>query len=174
VPELDSCSHPDRVKLRSSATLLRRISCAAFCSAAVTIPATAQETTRVSVDSSGAESDRNSSHFGVPALSSDGRFVVFASAADNLVAGDRNGVVDVFVHESCSTADSWSNYGAGFPGTNGVPTFTSQQNGLRLDPHARPRQFRCKSDRDLQAIEADPGAAKGVSSTAGLELLLGL
>jgi hypothetical protein len=27
---------------------------------------------------------------------------------------------------------------------------------------------------DLQALEADPGAAKGVSFTAGLELTLGL
>jgi len=34
-----------------------------------------------------------------PALSDDGRFVAFSSAASNLVAGDTNGVVDVFVHD---------------------------------------------------------------------------
>jgi hypothetical protein len=31
----------------------------------------------------------------------------------------------------------------------------------------------CGATLDLQAIEADPGAAKGVSFTAGLELVLG-
>jgi hypothetical protein len=31
----------------------------------------------------------------------------------------------------------------------------------------------CGFTVDLQAIEADPGAAKGVSFTPGLELLLG-
>ncbi len=34
-----------------------------------------------------------------PVISGDGRFVVFASLADNLVAGDTNGVLDVFVHD---------------------------------------------------------------------------
>jgi Tol biopolymer transport system component len=33
-----------------------------------------------------------------PAISSDGRFVVFTSAATNLVAGDTNGVADVFLY----------------------------------------------------------------------------
>lgn len=35
----------------------------------------------------------------VPAISADGRFVAFMSRADNLVAGDNNGAVDVFVHD---------------------------------------------------------------------------
>src|SRR5205823_12918533 len=34
-----------------------------------------------------------------PALSADGRFVAFDSAATNLVAGDTNGATDVFVHD---------------------------------------------------------------------------
>src|SRR5947199_269171 len=34
-----------------------------------------------------------------PALSADGRFVAFQSAATNLVAGDTNGATDVFVHD---------------------------------------------------------------------------
>lgn len=33
----------------------------------------------------------------IPAISSDGRFVAFMSAANNLVAGDTNGVLDIFV-----------------------------------------------------------------------------
>ena len=57
-------------------------------------------TTRVSVDSSGAEANGNSAdvYFAI-AISGDGRFVVFQSEASNLVAGDTNGVEDIFVHD---------------------------------------------------------------------------
>lgn len=54
------------------------------------------ETTRVSVDSSGAQSIgfiRSSS------ISADGRFVAFDSSASTLVEGDTNGLFDVFVHD---------------------------------------------------------------------------
>jgi hypothetical protein len=54
-------------------------------------------TERVSVDSAGVESDGESS--GSIALSGDGRFVAFASAATNLVPGDSNASYDVFVHD---------------------------------------------------------------------------
>ncbi len=53
-------------------------------------------TTRVSVDSAGSQA---SGHSYRPAISSDGRFVAFDSVADNLVAGDTNGRLDVFVHD---------------------------------------------------------------------------
>ncbi|MFN8575106.1 MAG: hypothetical protein U0132_23840 [Gemmatimonadaceae bacterium] len=56
----------------------------------------AQATTRVSVDSQGGQGDAMS--YGA-AVSADGRFVAFLSAASNLVAGDTNGVTDVFVHD---------------------------------------------------------------------------
>ncbi len=51
---------------------------------------------RVSVNSSG--SPGNSASY-APAISSDGRFVVFSSDASNLVPGDTNGERDVFVHD---------------------------------------------------------------------------
>ncbi len=35
----------------------------------------------------------------IPSISQDGRFVAFGSSADNLVAGDTNGVPDIFVHD---------------------------------------------------------------------------
>ncbi len=54
------------------------------------------QTTRASVDSSGIQGDSFSV---APALSADGRYVAFHSAADNLVPGDTNGVQDVFVHD---------------------------------------------------------------------------
>ena len=53
-------------------------------------------TQRVSVSSSGAQGDNISSS---PAVSGDGRFVAFISAATNLVPGDTNGVRDTFVHD---------------------------------------------------------------------------
>src|SRR5438876_513362 len=56
----------------------------------------AQTTERVSVASGGTES--NTASVGA-ALSADGRFVAFHSAATNLVAGDTNGTTDVFVHD---------------------------------------------------------------------------
>ena len=54
------------------------------------------ETTRVSVDSSGGEGNGVSSP---GAISGDGRHVAFMSRATNLVAGDTNGVQDIFVHD---------------------------------------------------------------------------
>jgi hypothetical protein len=54
--------------------------------------------------------------------------VAFMSYAGNLVAGDTNWFQDVFVHEFCLIDATWSNYGAGFPGTNGVPSLTASTN----------------------------------------------
>ncbi|GAB5451655.1 MAG: hypothetical protein Hals2KO_19830 [Halioglobus sp.] len=53
-------------------------------------------TTRVSVDSSAMQANQSSSD---PAISADGRYVVFHSMATNLVAGDSNNLEDVFVHD---------------------------------------------------------------------------
>jgi Tol biopolymer transport system component len=183
-------------------------------------------TRRVSVDSSGRPVGRS----GVrnAAISDHGGFVVFDSNSPNLVPGDTNNQTDVFVHECCLTHATWSNYGAGFPGTSGVPSLTASANpvlgrdlaldlgnsagrytvaalfigrqraaipsswgGLLLvDPvttkivgvgpggttllGAIPEDHgSCGVTVDLQAIEIDPGAAQGVSFTAGLELVLG-
>src|SRR5438105_9900836 len=57
----------------------------------------AQTTERVSV-ASGGTTEGNDTSLG-SALSADGRFVAFDSAATDLVAGDTNGVSDVFVHD---------------------------------------------------------------------------
>ncbi len=54
-------------------------------------------TTLVSVNSAGTASGNTSSS--APVLSDDGRFVAFQSSASNLVAGDTNGVQDVFVRD---------------------------------------------------------------------------
>ncbi|HXQ32463.1 MAG TPA: hypothetical protein VN843_00440, partial [Anaerolineales bacterium] len=53
-------------------------------------------TMRVSVDSSGVDGNGFS---GGPSISGDGRFVAFQSSATNLVTGDTNEKVDIFVHD---------------------------------------------------------------------------
>jgi hypothetical protein len=54
------------------------------------------DTTRVSVDSSGAQANGGSRR---TTISDDGRYVAFASEASNLVSGDANGTNDIFVHD---------------------------------------------------------------------------
>ncbi len=53
-------------------------------------------TERVSVDSAGNEANGPSLNH---RISGDGRYVVFQSTATNLVAGDANGLADVFIHD---------------------------------------------------------------------------
>jgi Tol biopolymer transport system component len=181
-------------------------------------------TTRESVDSSGVEEDGPSSEF--PSISADGTVLSFVSSATNLVPGDTNGKPDVFVRDR--HVASWTNYGNGVAGTNGVPGFTASAapvigttTTLALDnssgaptlgllfagfqranlPTGRggdllvlpvyvlPISFSFGADTfdwvipadpmlagltlDLQAVEADAAAPKGVSFTAGLELVVG-
>jgi len=57
---------------------------------------TAGTTERVSVSSGGGQADGKSF---MPSISSKGRYVVFLSTAENLVAGDDNEKTDVFVHD---------------------------------------------------------------------------
>jgi len=63
-------------------------------------------TERVSVDSAGNQGNGDSGAYGIDNwgprhldISADGRYVAFASWADNLVPGDTNGSGDVFVHD---------------------------------------------------------------------------
>ncbi len=62
-------------------------------------------TIRITLDPTGGASNGGVTGTNQPALSSDGRFVIYTSDADNLVAGDTNGVRDIFVydHQSGST-----------------------------------------------------------------------
>ena len=57
---------------------------------------TLETTERVSVAGDGTQANAGSFY---PAISGDGRFVVFVSEATNLVPGDTNGVDDIYVHD---------------------------------------------------------------------------
>src|SRR5262249_767812 len=79
-------------------------------------------TERVSVDSAGVE---GTSHSVYPWISSDGRFVAFESVASNLVAGDTNHRLDVFVRDRVAgTTDRVSVDSSGAQG-NGASTGAS-------------------------------------------------
>src|SRR5690349_21246252 len=56
-------------------------------------------TSRVSVSSTGRQGNGEVYPYFNPAISADGRFVAFASAASNLVPGDTNEQTDVFVRD---------------------------------------------------------------------------
>jgi hypothetical protein len=74
-------------------------------------------TTRVSVDSSGAQANDDSDACWI---STDGRYVAFESIATNLVAGDGNGAFDIFVHDRQSgTTERVSVDGIGLQGNSG-------------------------------------------------------
>jgi archaellum component FlaF (FlaF/FlaG flagellin family) len=76
----------------------------------------AATTERVSVSSAEAEGNYRSNWSSV---SADGRYVAFSSLADNLVAGDTNGVVDVFVRDRVTgITDRVSVSGAGEQGND--------------------------------------------------------
>jgi hypothetical protein len=83
-------------------------------------------TQRVSVSSTGAEATGSESN--APAISADGRFVAFGSAASNLVADDTNKAADIFVRDRQSgetVRASVSSSGAQTSGGCGVPAISA-------------------------------------------------
>jgi Tol biopolymer transport system component len=99
-------------------------------------------TQRVSVSSSGAQGNGASGGSGAtndvatiaPAISADGRFVVFASAATNLVAGDTNSADDVFVRDrQAGTTQRVSVSSSGAEGDGGSPS-NGIRGGIRFGP----------------------------------------
>jgi uncharacterized repeat protein (TIGR01451 family) len=86
---------------------------------------TTGQTTRVSVDSNGAQG--NGQSYG-PFISADGRYVAFSSVASNLVGGDTNGKYDVFVHDRTTGQTrrvSVDSNGAQANGDSGVRSFSA-------------------------------------------------
>jgi TonB family protein len=61
-------------------------------------------TTRVSVASDNVQANSGSCS---PSISADGRYVAFESSADNLVPGDTNGTLDVFVNDRLTGRTTW-------------------------------------------------------------------
>jgi Tol biopolymer transport system component len=82
-------------------------------------------TVRASVDTGGGDADRGSAG---PTISADGRYVAFHSEASDLVQGDGNGVMDVFVRDMVAgtTVRASVDTGGGDPdGDSGGPSISA-------------------------------------------------
>ena len=111
---------------RGKSASRRVIGMCAVLLAALAAPVAGQRTSRVSVDSSGVQTNGRSTfppHGGI-SISADGRSVAFECIACNLVAGDMNATWDVFVRDrrndstervSVQSSGAQSNFGGEFP-----------------------------------------------------------
>lgn len=91
---------------------------------------------RVSVASDGSESNGGST---TPSISADGRWVAFSSAASNLVAGDVDGVRDVFLHDrktGVTTRLSIDAAGNGGNGASSLPCLSANGRFVGFDSDA--------------------------------------
>jgi Tol biopolymer transport system component len=98
-------------------------------------------TTRVNVASDGTQANSQSVQ---PAISADGRFVAFASSASNLVAGDTNGVLDVFVHDrqnGTTTRASVGQAGAQLSADSQLPSISADGRWVTFRGAALPNDF---------------------------------
>ena len=86
-----------------------------------------QETTRVNLGANGVEATGRDSFD--PALSTDGRFVAFASDAANLVADDTNNATDVFVHDRQARITTRVSVGDGGAQATGGESYRPAVNG---------------------------------------------
>ena len=77
----------------------------------------APATVRVSVSSAGTQADGDSRS---PAISADGRYVVFESVATNLVTGDGNGAADIFVRDTKTSTTTRVSRATGGGDANGA------------------------------------------------------
>src|SRR6266581_2987541 len=131
-------------------------------------------TERVSVSSTGAQSNGNSgllNGMGGPSISADGRYVAFDSEGSNLVKGDTNGAFDVFVHDRSagttvrvsdapdrSQGNNWS-FSPDLDAIGHVVVFDTFATNLGGNPNATVQVFLRDLDTGvLQPISAPPGS----------------
>ena len=138
-------------------------------------------TVRLSVASDGTEANGDSFR---PALSADGRVVVFESRATNLVAGDTNSTTDVFVHDrangtttrvslaSDGTQADRTSYLAAISGDGQMVAFASEATNLVAgDPNGAHDVFvhdRGAAITTRASLTTDEGEADGASVTGAL------
>src|SRR5215212_3871090 len=89
---------------------------ALLCVLAGSSGAAAGDNALVSVDSSGSQVNGAG---GAPSVSTDGRYAAFQSGATNLVEGDTNGFIDVFVHDRTTGATQRVNVNSSGTEANG-------------------------------------------------------
>ena len=141
VPDVTSTEYTGPIHVTSTTTMKARgfkdgMRNSAVATATFTIitPGTIR---RVSINSSGEEGNGKS---WLPSISADGRYVAFSSEARNLVDGDTNGTIDVFVHD-CQTGQTTrvsvksngeqARYGGVYPSISGNGRFVAFQSLAR-------------------------------------------
>jgi len=88
------------------------------------------QTSRVSVDSSGAQANSDSQ---LPSISADGRYVAFESNASNLVPGDTNAIYDIFLRDTLTGQTTRVSVAtAGTQGNGGSYTPSISADGLHV------------------------------------------
>ncbi len=95
---------------------------------------------RVSVASDGTQGNNESSIYdGKPSVSADGRYVAFSSSASNLVQGDTNSQVDIFVHDTVTgstTRVSVASDGTQGNGNAGYPSISADSRYIAFQSSA--------------------------------------
>ncbi len=123
-------------------------------------------TTRVSVDSAGAEADGLSQQ---PAFSEDGRYVAFTSSATDLVAGDTNGVSDIFVRdreEGVTVRVSVSSTGGQANGASLLPTISRNGRFVAFVSYASNLVVDSNGEADVFVHDRQAGITERVSVDA--------
>jgi hypothetical protein len=129
---------------------------------------TQAQTSRVSVSSAGLEADGASNQ---AVASADGRHVAFRSEATTLVAGDTNGVSDIFVHDRSSSstlrlslgpAGIQANARSDRPSMSATGRFVAFEswasNLVAGDANGEPDVFVVDRDVDADGVFDEPGA----------------
>jgi Tol biopolymer transport system component len=120
----------------------------------------ARTTTRVSVDSSGGDSNgpSGSTPMFVPsAISADGRFVAFFSDASDLVSGDGNGLSDVFVRDLHTRTTTRVNVDTAGGDPNGRSDWSCSVHGQSISADGRYVAF-CSYASDLVPADGNGSA----------------
>ncbi|MCL4812061.1 MAG: PD40 domain-containing protein [Vicinamibacteraceae bacterium] len=128
-------------------------------------------TSRISIGPGGVTGNSNSR---APSLSADGRHVAFESHASNLVAGDTNGVADVFVHDRLTGATervSVSTSGAQADGRCAAPSISADGRFVAFESLAATLvEGDTNGYRDIFVHDRQTGTTERVSvDTGGLE-----
>jgi len=127
-------------------------------------PAGAFGVERVSVATDGTEADASST---TSAISGDGRHVAFVSAASNLVPGDTNGQLDVFVHDRATGETQRVSVGEGGVEAQGQSTTPALSADGRHVAFASPAGNLVTGDDngrfDVFVVDRDEGTIERVS-----------
>lgn len=121
-------------------------------------------TERVSVNSDAIQGNSDSD---VPSISQDGRYVAFQSWANNLVPGDTNGAIDVFVHDrNTGETERVSVGSAGAQGNNHFGGASISQDGQFVAFSSRANNLvpgDTNNTRDVFVHDRDSGQTERVS-----------